>query len=347
MMQMTPMTLETSAREIPDTGYTRETRNTGASDDSLEPGDSAPPVSSHEADRGESGTLARLILSHAPYDGNFGLRLPGVRVIRASRTHKGLNHGIHRAALCLVAQGSKRVFLGREAFEYDASQMLVSSVDVPVSAQITRASPSEPFLGLKLELDPGRIAELIPKVYPHGLPQVPNHRPLFVCRAEPGFLDAATRLMAFMSRPDEADLLAPLTVEEILIRLLRSPIGSRVAQVGQEESRLHRVSQAVSWVQAHFDQPLDIDGLAEMLHMSVSSFHHHFKSVTSMSPLQYQKLLRLQEARRLMLSKMMDAGTAGRQVGYLSASQFSREYGRYFGSPPARDIARLREGGQV
>jgi transcriptional regulator GlxA family with amidase domain len=133
-------------------------------------------------------------------------------------------------------------------------------------------------------------------------------------------------------------------MDEIIIRLLRSPIGGRVAQIGQEDSRLQRVSKAVSWVQTHFDQPLDVERLATIVHMSVSSFHQHFKSVTSMSPLQYQKTLRLQEARRLMLSRMMDAGTASRQVGYLSASQFSREYGRYFGIPPTKDIAQLREG---
>jgi AraC-like DNA-binding protein len=293
---------------------------------------------------GPAAELARRLLPHAPYDGSFELPFPGVQVFRASRPQGERVHGIHRAAICLVAQGAKRVFLGPEAYEYDAAHMLVASVDLPVSAQVTRASPSEPLLGLKLELDPQRIADLLLRVYPHGLPQDPRRRAVCVTRADADILDAAARLVALAARPEEAELLAPLVLEEILIRLLRGPMGIRVAQIGREESHLHKISRAVSWVQAHFDQPLNVEELAGMLHMSASAFHRQFKSVTSLSPLQYQKLLRLQEARRLMLSRMMDAGAAARQVGYLSASQFSREYGRYFGSPPSRDVARLREG---
>ncbi|HNX32887.1 MAG TPA: AraC family transcriptional regulator [Holophaga sp.] len=304
-----------------------------------------PSASDPESLRHELAKLSGLILAHSPYDGVFDLRLPGVQVIRVSHPHKELVHGLHRATLCMVAQGAKRVLLGQDIFEYDASRMLVSSVDVPVAAQVTQASPSEPFLGLKLDLDARRIADLVLKVYPHGLPQVRKDRAVYVAQVDPGLLAATARLLELMAQPEEADLLGPLVVDEILIRLLRSPVGGRVAQIGQEESKVHRVSKAVSWVQAHFDQPLDVERLAVMVHMSPSSFHHHFKAVTSMSPLQFQKVLRLQEARRLMLSRMMDAGTASRQVGYLSASQFSREYSRNFGNAPTKDIARLREGG--
>jgi transcriptional regulator GlxA family with amidase domain len=148
-----------------------------------------------------------------------------------------------------------------------------------------------------------------------------------------------------MAEPTDAELLAPLVVDEILIRLLRSPIGPRVALIGQQESGVQRVGKAVSWVREHFGQPMAVDALADLVHMSVSSFHQHFRAVTSMSPLQYQKVLRLHEARRLMLSRMLDAGSAGCQVGYLSASQFSREYTRLFGSAPTRDVARLRQDG--
>jgi AraC-like DNA-binding protein len=293
----------------------------------------------------ELSRLAGLILAHTPYDGNFQLRVPGVQVYRASHTHKELTHGVHRAALCIVAQGAKRVLLGQEAFDYDGSHMLVATVDVPVAAQITKASPSKPFLCLKLELDPQRIADLVLKVYPNGLPQVQKDRAVYVSEIDPAIIEAAARLMALMSQSEDTELLASLVKDEILIRLLRSPVGARVAQVGQEESRVQRVAKAVSWVQTNYDQPLDVERLAVMVHMSVSSFHQHFKEVTSMSPLQFQKALRLQEARRLMLSKMMDAGSASRQVGYLSASQFTREYGRYFGHPPTRDIAQLRTNG--
>jgi AraC-like DNA-binding protein len=245
----------------------------------------------------------------------------------------------------MVAQGAKRVLLGQDVFEYDASRMLVSSVDVPVAAQVIQASPSEPFLGLKLDLDARRIADLVLKVYPHGLPQVQKDRAVYISQVDSNLLAASVRLLELMAQPEDAALLGPLVLDEILIRLLRSPVGARVAQIGQEESQLHRVSKAVSWVQANFDQRLDVERLAATVHMSASSFHQHFKAVTSMSPLQFQKVLRLQEARRLMLSRMMDAGTASRQVGYLSASQFSREYSRNFGNAPTKDIARLREGG--
>jgi transcriptional regulator GlxA family with amidase domain len=156
-------------------------------------------------------------------------------------------------------------------------------------------------------------------------------------------VSAATRLMECLAHPGDADLLAPLVLDEILIRLLRSPIGVRVAQMGFAESSVDRVAKAISWLRANFSQPMKVEELARLVNMSVSSFHEHFKSVTSMSPLHYQKVLRLQEARRLLLSTVMDAGTASQRVGYLSASQFSREYSRFFGSAPTRDIARLRQ----
>jgi len=287
--------------------------------------------------------LADLLKAHAPYDGSFDLRLPGVHVTRTSRVHKELVHGVLRSSLCLVAQGAKRVLLGQEVYAYDPSRMLVYSVDVPVAAQVTQATLDKPFLGLRLDLDPARIAELSAKVYPHGLAPQKEGRAICVDQVDAQVLNAVVRLMRLASQPGDAELLAPLVLDEILIRLLRSPLGPGVALIGQEASRIHQVSRAVSWVRSHFDQPLDVERLAAMVHMSPSSFHQHFKAVTSLSPLQYQKALRLQEARRLMLLTMLDAGTASRRVGYQSPSQFAREYGRYFGDAPTRDISRLRE----
>ncbi|HLO66872.1 MAG TPA: AraC family transcriptional regulator [Holophaga sp.] len=283
--------------------------------------------------------LRDLLAAHAPVDGSFELRLPGVFASRASRAQKGFHHAVQRPALCLVAQGAKRVMLGTDVFEYDASRMLVYTVDVPITAQVTEA----PYLGLRLDLEPSRIAELTGKVYPRGLPPGPEGPAVCVDAADPGLLNAILRLVELASRPGEADLIAPLVMDEILIRLLRSPLGRRVALAGQEESRTHRISRAVSHVRAHFDKPLDVERLAGLVHMSPSTFHQHFKAITSMSPLQYQKALRLQEARRLMLLGSLDAGSAGRRVGYASPSQFTREYGRYFGNAPTRDIALLRE----
>ncbi|HYA40465.1 MAG TPA: AraC family transcriptional regulator [Syntrophobacteraceae bacterium] len=286
--------------------------------------------------------LASLISAYAPHDGCFELRIPGVHAIRRSRTNTELVHGMERPALCIVAQGAKSVMLGQEVYEYDASRMIAFSVDLPVAAQVTRASRSEPFLCLRLDLDRHKVAELILKVYPHGLPRVHENRAVYVGQASASIVNAATRLVELMAQPG-ADLLAPLVADEILIRLLLSPIGARVAQIGLAESSVHGIAKAVSWLHANFSQPMKVEELAELAHMSVSSFHQHFKSVTSMSPLQFQKVLRLQEARRLMLSTMMDASNASWHVGYASASQFSREYSRLFGSAPTKDIARLRE----
>ncbi len=287
--------------------------------------------------------LAKLIAVHAPYDGSFALRTPNVHAIRVSRTNAAVTHALMRSAVCIVAQGAKSVIVGEDVFEYAESQIAVYSVDVPVAAQVTRASAAEPYLNLKIDLDAQKVAELAARVYPHGLPQPREGRAVWVGHADANIVDAASRLLEVMAQPAEAELLAPLIVDEILIRLLRSPLGSRVAQIGHTASSLQRIAKAVAWLRANFDQPVDVDALATLVNMSVSSFHRQFKSVTSMSPLQYQKALRLQEARRLMLTEQLDAGGASRRVGYVSPSQFSREYGRFFGAAPMRDIHRLRE----
>lgn len=286
--------------------------------------------------------LAAMIAVHAPYDGIFELRHPGVHAIRISATNHEAMHGLQQSSACIVAQGAKSVLIGEEVHTYEAGGVAVYSVDLPLAFQITRASRAEPYLTLKLDLDPEKIAELTLKVYPNGLPRTQESRPLYLGEVDPHVTDAAIRLLELMARPEDAELLAPLVVDEILIRLLRSPIGSRVAQIGRPDSSLNRVGKAVSWLRANFDQAIDVDDLAKLVNLSVSAFHRQFKSVTSMSPLQYQKALRLQEARRLMLTAMMDAGDASRRVGYASASQFSREYGRFFGSAPTKDILRLR-----
>jgi AraC-like DNA-binding protein len=266
--------------------------------------------------------LARLISAYAPHDGSFELRVPGVHASRASRTNRE----------CF-----------QELYEYDASRMLVFSVALPVASQVTEASPSAPYFGFRLDLDPHKIAELVLKVFPQGLPPAPERRAVYVAAMNGSIVNAAVRLLECLAQPGDTELLAPLVADEILIRLLRSPIGVRVAQMGFAESSVQRIAKAITWLRDNFPQPIKIEDLAGMVHMSVSSFHEHFKSVTSMSPLHYQKVLRLQAARRLMLSAMMDASAASQRVGYLSASQFSREYSRFFGSAPTRDIARLRQ----
>jgi AraC-like DNA-binding protein len=289
--------------------------------------------------------LAGLIGHYAPRDGVFPLRLPGVYALRRGRMSSEPVHATLGPSLCIVAQGAKVVMLGNEVFEYDASRMLVFAVDLPVTGQVTRASRKAPFLGFKLDLDPARVAELAARVYPRGAPKPSDTRGLYVGDATEEIIDAVTRLLGLMARAEDADLLGSLVVDEILIRLLRTPIGTRVAQIGQPNSGVQRVAEAVAWIRAHFAQPVTVEEMASSVRMSSSSFHQRFRAVTSMSPLQYQKVLRLHEARRLMLFQGLDASDACRRVGYLSPSQFTREYGRFFGSAPTRDIARLRADG--
>ena len=289
--------------------------------------------------------MAGLVARYAPHDGVFPLRLPGTYALRRARISSEPVHATLGPSLCIVAQGAKVVMLGRDVLEYDPARMLVFAVDLPVAGQLTRASQKNPFLGFKLDLDRVRVAELATRVFPRGIPKASDTRGLYVGQATDEIIDAVTRLLELMARPEDADLLGPLVVDEILIRLLRTPIGSRVAQIGEPKSGVHRIAEAVSWIRAHFAQPVTVDDMAASVRMSASSFHQRFKAVTTMSPLQYQKVLRLHEARRLMLFQHMDATDACHRVGYLSASQFSREYSRFFGYAPTRDIARLREQG--
>jgi len=286
--------------------------------------------------------LALVLERLAPYDGRFELRRPGVFALRWSRASHEPVLVTQRPALCLIAQGGKLTMLGNETFAYDAARMLVFSVDLPVTAQVTTASPKTPYLGFKLEFDPHRVAELAKRVYPEGSPAPAPTRGLYTGPTPEAIVDAVTRLLLAMGQQSDTDLYAPLIIDEILLRLLRSPVGGRVAQIGRADSRLHRIAQAITWLREYYAQPTSVEELARLVHMSVSSFHQHFKTVTSMSPVQYQKVMRLHEARRLMLFEEMEAGEAARMVGYLSASQFSREYARFFGRAPMRDVSLLR-----
>jgi len=291
--------------------------------------------------------LARLVSAYAPHDGTFDLAVPGLHASRLSEANAGRVHTIQVPSLCIIADGAKTITVGDQAYEYDAPRFLVVSVSLPVAATVTRAARAKPYLAVRLDLDPRRIAELVLKVYPQGLPPVQHQSGAFVAPVDLKIVSAVTRLMECLPQSGDVDLLAPLIIDEILIRLLRSLMGARVAQIGLADSGVDRVARAISWLRDNFAQPVRVEDLAALVHMSVSSFHEHFKLVTSLSPLQYQKMLRLQEARRLMLSAAMDAGTAGQLVGYASTSHFSRDYSRLFGRPPAQDVARIRQEAHV
>jgi len=295
----------------------------------------------------EIGRLARLIHTYTPHDGTFSQRIPGLHVCRYSRVNVDCVRTFDSPSLLIVAQGAKVITVGQEVYQFGRAHMLMFPVALPIAVKTTHASYSEPFLSVKLNLDPQRIAELALKVYPQGLPIVRNWSAGYVINADLGMVKAVTRLVECLSNPSDAELLAPLVMDEILIRVLRSPFGVHIAESCFADSVVQRVVRTIAWLRDNFSQQMKVTDLAKMVHMSESSFHEHFKAVTSMSPLQYQKALRLHEARRLMVSNSMDANTACRLVGYVSTSQFSRDYSRFFGSPPRKDVARLRQQTQM
>jgi AraC-like DNA-binding protein len=266
---------------------------------------------------------------------------PGLRLRRASHPSP-MGHGISFPSFCLVAQGSKELHLGDRRFSYDPSHYLVSTAMLPISSRVREASPDKPFLGFVLTLDPVMVGSVMVeagKPAPRGRSELTA---IDVSAVDAGLFDAALRLVRLIDTPDDARFLGPLLRREIVYRLLMGEQGNRVRQITTLGGESNRISAAIDRLRADFDKPMRVDTLAEDLGMSVSGFHHHFKQVTAMSPLQFQKQLRLQEARRLMLSEDCDATTAGYRVGYDDASHFNREYKRLFGEPPLRDVARLR-----
>ncbi|MBB3128402.1 AraC-like DNA-binding protein [Paenibacillus rhizosphaerae] len=291
----------------------------------------------------ETTRFARLIHTYTPFDGTFSQCIPGLNVSRYSKVNMDYVRTFNSPSLLIVAQGAKAATVGQETYQFGRSHMLMFPVALPIAVKTIQASPFEPFLSVKLDLDPQRIAELALKVYPQGLPAIVERRAAYVISADLGMIKAVSRLLECLSNPVEAKLLAPLAVDEILIRVLLSPVGVHVAEICSADSSMQRIVKSIMWLHDNFSQQMKIRDLAKLVHMSESSFHEHFKAVTSMSPLQYQKALRLHEARRLMVSSSMDVNTVCQLVGYVSTSQFSRDYSRFFGSPPKRDIAKLRQ----
>ncbi|MFF2017090.1 AraC family transcriptional regulator [Paenibacillus sp. NPDC058177] len=291
----------------------------------------------------ETLRLAKLISDHTPYDGTFRQRIPALSVGRYSAASKDEVKSFDLPSMLIVAQGAKTVTVGQEVYQFAQSQILMLPVALPIALKVTHASRSEPYLSVKLVLDPQKIAELALRVYPNGVPAVTKWSAGYVLNADAGMINATSRLVECLTNTSDAELLGPLVMDEILLRVLRSPIGARIAELGFAGSEVNLVTKAVAWLRNHYSHPMKVAELAEMAHMSESTFRVHFKSITSMSPLQYQKALRLHEARRLMVSEAMDATTACNLVGYASPSQFNRDYSRFFGNPPKRDIAGLRQ----
>ena len=284
--------------------------------------------------------LARILMRRIPVSGTYETAIAPLHIIRCDAPSEPV-HGVHRPALCLIVQGRKEVRLWDEQYLYDPLNYLVVSVTLPVSGHVIEASPEQPYLCIRLDLDPAEITKLIAEAPPAGVPDEPS-RGLFLERIDAPLLDTMLRLVRLLDTPRDISMLAPLALRELYYRLLRGSHGRQLYEIALSDSQTHRVTRAIDWLNKHYTEPLRIDELARVANLGTSTLHHRFKAVTAMSPLQYQKQLRLQEARRLMINEGLDVSSACYRVGYESPSQFSREYSRQFGSPPSKDVSRLR-----
>lgn len=268
--------------------------------------------------------------------------LPFLQIVRSDRPTLPMPT-VYNPTLCVVVQGEKLATIGGSAFRFGAGQILVASVNVPVTGQVTRASARAPFLCLVVDLEPILIHDLLREMEPWDQGRAAPRQGVFLDGLDDGMQDALLRMMRCLGNPDDQRVLAPLILREVTYRLLRSPQGHAVRQAGIAGSQVQRIARAIERIRRQYDQPLNMKALAQEVNMSPSTFFHHFKLATTLSPLQYQKELRLQEARRLLSTEVADAASAAFRVGYESASQFNREYARMFGLPPGADLKRLRQ----
>ncbi len=283
--------------------------------------------------------LVALVHSHVGElspEGVGPLTSPGLHLI-ASTAVTEPQQLVYEPMLCLILEGAKTTTLGAESHPYRAGEYLVVSADLPVSGRVIAA----PYLAVGIPLDPAMIADLLVETG-EVLPEIAPTRALAVSRMDDDLIETVMRLVRLLDRPREAAVLAPLVKRELMWRLLSGERGEMMRQIASSGGRLDQVRRAIRWLRTHYAEPMRIERLAEVAGMSETSLHRHFKAVTAMSPLQYQKQIRLQEARNLLLVQGRDVAGVGFAVGYDSPSQFSREYARLFGRPPGRDMARLR-----
>ena len=284
--------------------------------------------------------IAAVIARHVPTDGFHATPIERVTLVRSSTVTMPMPN-VYRPQLCLVAQGYKEVTLGDRVFSYAPGRYGVVTYDLPAIGHVVEATPDKPYLCLYLDFDPVMLGDLALRVPPPpGVPSQPIGKT--VSDAGAGLLDAALRLLRLLDDPAALPVLGPLAEQEILYHLLAGPDGARMRHITSGQGRVAQVGRAIAWIGKNFRERFSIERLAAEVGMSPSSLHEHFRAVTAMTPLQFQKQLRLQGARSLMLLQDVAVATAAVEMGYESPSQFSREYRRHFGEPPARDIARLR-----
>lgn len=292
----------------------------------------------------QQAELADRIARNVPGDGLHESVVPGLSLIQASTPSQPLPT-VYHPSVCVVVQGRKRALLADEVFVYDPLHYLVVSMTLPISGQIVEATPERPYLCLRIDIAPALVNELLLQMGPSTAASASTGRAVYLARTSASLLDAVLRLARLLDTPDEAAVLAPLALREIHYRVLTGELGQRLRELCEVDGPSQRVARAIELIKTRYAESLRIEELAAAAHMSASSLHQRFKAATAMTPLQFQKQLRLQEARRLMLMDGMEAAAASHHVGYESPSQFSREYRRLFGAPPRREIEAMRAAG--
>jgi AraC-like DNA-binding protein len=299
-----------------------------------------PVVGTDNFERSDTSDLAKLVSRVLRSDGDLTV-VPGFSLHRRHKVTMPM-HCVYGLGIGVTLQGRKQVMVGDEVMTHGPGQCVVTSVDLPVIANVLMASATEPFLGMTLTFENDVVMQVVERMQLQTHMKPEGFRPITVQALDPGVLMAFQRLLGLLDEPDLAPILSPLIKQEIIVRLLNSPSGLQLLHVISAGTPRQHITKAVASLKLNFRNALRMDDLAEAAHMSPSTFRQHFRAVTGMSPLQYQKQLRLQAARQLMLSEHIDASSAAGLVGYESSSQFSREYSRLFGEPPQRDIKRLK-----
>ncbi len=299
------------------------------------------PVNAMTSTHASQAELAHIVTRHAVQNGLQSTCIDALQLIRATSPTQPLP-AIYEPAICVVVQGRKHALLADETYVYDPLNYLVISVTLPITGQIIEASEQRPYLCMRIGIDTATISDLLVDRGSRNHTKAVEGRGLYVARTPADLADAVLRLARLLDQPRDASVLAPLVLREIHYRVLDGDLGHRLREVCVADSQTQKISRAIQLLRTRYAEPLTIEDLASAAHMSTSSLHHRFKAVTTLSPVQFQKQLRLHEARRLMLTQGVEAATAAHRVGYESPSQFSREYRRLFGAPPRREIDTIR-----
>ena len=286
--------------------------------------------------------LKQKLLRLMPEQGDYPAPFDGMTLYRRHSNDMGHQPIVYQPVIIVIAQGEKSVRIGSDEYTYGDSSYFVTGVDIPTACAVRGVSPEHPFLSLALNVDRSLIARLAAEIPPPEGVQESFSRGAMITRLDEGFMDAILRMVELVEHPEHAATLEPLLLRELHYRLLVGPFGKQLRSINSFGTPNNQIAQAILWLKTHFKQPLAVENLARQANMATSTFHKHFKEVTALSPLQFQKRLRLEQAQRLMLTQNVDASRAAREVGYDNLQQFTREYKRLFGEPPHRDIVKMR-----